>query len=294
MNKKNLYNKIMKSVSKEVKKTLNEGLPLEHYNDDYDEINYIFDLDELLDDEKALKYYDKFPLRFLSAKVFGGPFMLNEGKIELLEKTPSRTYSIEEVTKVGRSLLGLEPGWIKTLIAANKIETCVLILDKFDNVNFIIEGMKAFGWTFSYDETTIMDQHVFKSLHFDPMFQDVVNEEIKKCSLLKHWTPFYNFNSIMQNGLIPKSNNFIFSYPPKIHLIKGTADNYEIMNIGEQLCLANKDPRNNRHYVLLNINAKDLLDKIDFFYDPRYEWGYYTKQPIDKQYITKNMNYHFE
>ena len=45
MNKKNLYNKIMESISKEVKKTLNEGLPLEHHNDDYDEINYIFDLE---------------------------------------------------------------------------------------------------------------------------------------------------------------------------------------------------------------------------------------------------------
>jgi hypothetical protein len=293
MNKKNLYNKIMESISKEVKKTLNEGLPLEHHNDDYNEINYIFDLDELLDDEKTLKYYDKFSLRFLSAKVFGGPFMINEGKIELLEKTPSRTYSVEEVTKIGRPLLGLEPGWIKTVIAANKIETCVLTLDKFDNVNFIIEGMKAFGWSFSYDETSIIDRRIFKSLHFDPMFQNIVNEEIKNCSLLHHWTPLYNFNSIMQNGLIPKSNNFIFSYPPKIHLIKGTANNYEIMNIGEQLCLANKDSRNDKNYVLLNINAKDLLDKIDFFYDPRYEWGYYTKQPIDKQYISKNKDYKF-
>jgi len=285
----------MESISKEVKKTLNEGLPLEHHSDDYDEINYIFDLDELLDNGKSLKYYDKFPLRFLSAKVFGGPFMLNENlHIELNESQPTRTYSIEEVTKIGRPLLGLEPGWIKTLIAANKIETCVLTLDKFDNVNFIIEGMKAFGWTFSYDETLIMGQHIFKSLHFDPMFQDVVNEEIKNCSLLKHWTPLYNFNSIMQNGLIPKSNNFIFSYPPKIHLIKGTADNYQIMNIGKQLCFSNKDTRNDKNYVLLNVNAKELLDKIDFFYDPRYDWGYYTKQPIDKQYISKNMNYHFE
>lgn len=295
MNKRKLYNKIMESISKEVKKTLNEGLPLEHYNDDYDEINYIFDLDELLDDEKTLKYYDKFPLRFLGGKVFGGPFMLNEDlEIELFEPQPTRTCSIEEVTKIGRALLGLDPGWVKTLIAANKIETCVLTLDKFDNINFIIEGMKAFGWSFSYDKTTIKDQRVFKSLHFDPMFQDVVNEEIKNCSLLKHWTPFYNFNSIMQNGLIPKSNNFIFSYPPKIHLIKGTADNYQIMKIGSQLCIANKDLRNDKNYVLLNINAKDLLDKIDFFYDPRYEWGYYTKQSIDKQYISKNKDFKFE
>ena len=295
MNKKNLYNKIMESISKEVKKTLNEGLPLEHHNDDYDEINYIFDLDELLDDEKTLKYYDKFPLRFLGGKVFGGPFMLNEDlEIELFEPQPTRTCSIEEVTKIGRALLGLDPGWVKTLIAANKIETCVLTLDKFDNINFIIEGMKAFGWSFSYDKTTIKDQRVFKSLHFDPMFQDVVNEEIKNCSLLKHWTPFYNFNSIMQNGLIPKSNNFIFSYPPKIHLIKGTVDNYQIMKIGSQLCLANKDSRNDKNYVLLNINAKDLLDKIDFFYDPRYEWGYYTKQSIEKQYISKNKDFKFE
>lgn len=296
MNKKNLYNKIMESISKEVKKTLNEGLPLEHHNNDYDEINYIFDLDELLDDEKSLKYYDKFPLRFIAgAAGFGGPFMLNEDlEIELNEPQPTRTYSVEDVTKEARIKLGLDPGWIKSEIWANKIETCVLTLNKFDNKDFIIEGMMAFGWTLARELFTIINGQSFISLHFDPMFQDVVNEEIKNCSLLKHWTPFYNFNSIMQNGLIPKSNNFIFSYPPKIHLIKGAANNYEIMNIGKQLCLANKDFRNDKNYVLLNINAKDLLDKIDFFYDPRYDWGYYTKQPIDKQYISKNMNYHFE
>ena len=294
MSKKNLYNKIMKSISNEVKKTLNEGLPLEQHNDDYDEINYIFDLDELLDDEKTLKYYDNFPLRFIAgAAGFGGPFMLIEGKIELNEPQPTRTYSVEDVTKEARIKLGLDPGWIKAEIWANKIETCVLTLDKFDNVNFIIEGMKAFGWSLARKLITIRDGRYFVSLRFDPTFQDVVNDEIEKCSLLKHWTPSYNFNSIMQNGLIPKSNNFIFSYPPKIHLIKGTADNYEIMNIGKQLCIANKDPRNDKNYILLNINAKDLLDKIDFFYDPRYDWGYYTKQPIDKQYISKNKDFKF-
>ena len=287
MIKKNLYNKIMGSISKVVKKTLNEGLPLEYHNDNYDKINYIFDLDELLKNKKDLEFLNRTPLKLIASGAgFGGPFMINEGKIELLEKAPSRTYSIEEVTKLARPKLGLDHGWIKSMIFANNIETCVLTLDKFDNKDFIIEGMNTFGWSFAYEEKCEYDLYNLVVLHFDPMFQDVVNEEIKNCSLLKHWMPFYNFNSIMQNGLIPKSNNFIFSYPPKIHLIKGIADNYQIMNIGEQLCLANKDPRNDKNYVLLNINAKELLDKIDFFYDPRYDWGYYTKQPIDKQYIS--------
>ena len=296
MDKKKLYNKIMESISKEVKKSLNEGYPLEHHNDDYDEINYIFDLDDLLTDNN-LKLFDIFPLRKLSNMAgFGGPFMINEenGSLLLNEPQPTRTYSVKEVTNEAWSKLGLDPGWIKSKIWANKIETCVLILNKFDNKDFVIEGMKAFGWTYAYEMNTIYNNRDVLVISFDLMFQDVVNEEIKKCSLLKHWTPFYNFNSIMQNGLIPKSNNFIFSYPPKIHLIKGTADKNEILKIGKMLCNANKDPRNDRNYVLLNINAKDLLDKIDFFYDPRYDWGYYTKQPIDKQYISKNMNYHFE
>ena len=295
MNKRKLYNKIMESISKEVKKTLNEGLPLEHHNDDYDEINYIFDLDDLLTDNN-LKLFDILPLRKLSNMAgFGGSFMINEnGSFLLYENTPSRTYSVKEVTNEAWSKLGLQPGFVVSQIAENKIETCVLLLDKFDNKNFVIEGMKAFGWSYAYEMDTVYNNRNILVISFDPMFQDVVNEEIKNCSLLKHWTLFYNFNSIMQNGLIPKSNNFIFSYPPKIHLIKGTADKNEILKIGKMLCNANHDSRNDKNYVLLNINAKDLLDKIDFFYDPRYEWGYYTKQPIDKQYISKNMNYHFE
>ena len=99
MNKRKLYNKIMESISKEVKKTLNEGLPLEQHNDDYDEINYIFDLDDLLKNKKDLEFLNRTPLKLIASGAgFGEPFMINEGKIELLEKTPSRTYSIEEVT----------------------------------------------------------------------------------------------------------------------------------------------------------------------------------------------------
>ena len=84
MNKRKLYNKIMESISKEVKKTLNEGLPLEQHNDDYDEINYIFDLDDLLTDNN-LKLFDILPLRKLSNMAgFGGPFMINENGSFLL------------------------------------------------------------------------------------------------------------------------------------------------------------------------------------------------------------------
>lgn len=93
--------------------------------------------------------------------------------------------------------------------------------------------------------------------------------------------------------MIPKSNNYKFSYPPKIHLIKGSANNEEIYNIGLQLCNENKDIRNNREYILLNIDTTNILDKVEFFYDPRYEFGYYTKQYIDISCISKNAEHNF-
>lgn len=295
MDKKKLYNKIMGSVSKQVKTVLNEGLPLEKYQKAIDNIDYIFDLDDLLKDKNNLKCLNNVPLRLIASGAgFGGPFMLNEKcEFELLEKSPSRTYSIEEVTKLARQKLGLDYGWIKSMVFANNVETCILIFNKFDNRDFVIEGMKAFGWSFAYEENGIWDIYNLKALHFDPMFQDVVNEEIKTCSILHHWTPTYNYPNIIKNGLEPRSNNYKFSYPPKIHLIKGSANDIIIMNIGKELCNENKDSRNTRDYVLLDVNVKNLLDKIDFFYDPRYEFGYYTKQSIDKKYIKKNREYHF-
>jgi len=295
MDKKQLYDKIMESISEQIKNVLNEGAPLEILSDDIDKIDYIFDLDELLKNKKNdLEFLNRTPLKLIASGAgFGGPFMITEGKIKLLEKTPSRTYSIEEVTKFARPKLGLDYGWIKSIIFANGVETCVLTLNKFDNKDFIIEGMKAFGWSFAYEEKGDYDLYNLISLHFDPMFQDVINEEIKSCSTLHHWTPFYNYDNIMKNGLEPRSNNYQFSYPPKIHLIKGFATDDIIMHIGKELCDENKDPRNTRDYVLLDINVYDLLNKIDFFYDPRYEFGYYTKQHIDKQYIKKNKDYHF-
>lgn len=224
---------------------------------------------------------------------FGGPFFVDNGHIKLNESAPSRTYSVSEVTKLAASKLGLNPGNVISLIFANSVETCVLILNKFDNKDFVINGMQSFGWSYSHSDDATFKSYDISVLHFDPIFQDIVNSEIEKCSLLYHWTPRYNFSTIMKHGLTPKSNNYRFSYPPKIHLIKGFATNEEINNIGLQLCNENKDTRNNREYVLLNIDTTNILDDVEFFYDPRYEFGYYTKQHINKSCISKNKEHKF-
>lgn len=125
-------------------------------------------------------------------------FFVNNGHIQLNESAPSKTYSVAEVTKLAASKLGLNPGNVISVIFANNVETCVLILNKFDNKDFVINGMQSFGWSFSHSDDTIYKSYDISVLHFDPIFQNIVNAEIKKCSLLHHWTPKYNFDNIMK------------------------------------------------------------------------------------------------
>lgn len=54
----------------------------------------------------------------------------------------------------------------------------------------------------------------------------------------------------------------------------------DLVIIGEQLSNVNKSPSNDGDYTLLSVSTNDIPDDIDFYKDPRYEHGFYTKQTI--------------
>ena len=106
-----------------------------------------------------------------------------------------------------------------------------------------------------------------KIVSFDPMFQNTDNELARNSKLLFHWTPTGNMPSIEREGLVPKSQNAHFSYSPRVHFIGGNVT-------------MDKSPSNDGDYTLLSVSTNDIPDDIDFYKDPRYEYGFYTKQTI--------------
>lgn len=131
-------------------------------------------------------------------------------------------------------------------------------------------------------------------MSFDTMFQKDVSDEARQYQYLYHWTPLYNLESIIKNSLIPCSENKLFDYPNRLHLIKGNTSQNEIFNIGRQLCATNKKRQNNGDYVLLSINLSQVPNNTEIYYDPRYEWGYYTKVQIPYSAIKPIFGYNFK
>jgi len=289
----NLLNDILEHISKGTRKALNEAeqSSIDYAeNDDFSIIDYIFDLSDLIKTKEDLISDCILPLRTHSEMSgFSGPFRVTGDTIKKINESATRTYPYEELIKYYRNKIGVQPGFIKAEIHANKIETIVLFVNLHDNLDFVKDAMSQFGWSYSCKYNTVYFGVPLIAVSFDPMFQDSVNEEIIKNPLLFHWTPDYLYPVIMKEGLKSKSENYNFSYPPKIHLLKGTISEDECNNIGELLCDANKDSRNNGNYVLLNIDTTKIPYAIDYFYDPRYEFGYYTKQDIPVIAISKKL-----
>lgn len=164
------------------------------------------------------------------------------------------------------------------------ITACVGINDKV-----IEDDMLKMGYFLGYRGKTVnIDEMSFQVLQFEPMSQlqtDETNNIKTKCNFLYHWTPKYNLENILNNGLIPSSKNSIYNYPNRIYLIRGDANITLVKLTGYQIFGTNNSELNDGEYVLLKIKIRELPENIHFFYDSNSELGVYTEDVIPKEYI---------
>jgi len=245
MYKKKLYNKIMDSISKQVKNVLNEGIQLEISNIK----NTIYDFDYVFDDFEQIPDIERKRQYIISLSGFAKGFPYNHrisfiNESYYINEAATKTYDLKYTIKEMQSLFGLEDWQIKGYMNPGiQVKLMVIIGDIFDNKEALIKAMESYGWSFAFQSIKkIIDsndkrigQESWIMLHFDPMFQKSVNDEIALHPILFHWTPEYNIENIKKDGLIPKSDNYVFKYPPKIHLMKGTITNNEKLKFGNIL-----------------------------------------------------------
>lgn len=251
--------------------------------------NY-FDLDAIPIENLKSQYYDlnTFKINF----GFGDKIMFNGG--EVITEEAESTTPIEEMKDIIKKKFHFRDWQFAVENGDNNIKLIVLYPGILRNSNIIKKTMESYGWYPSTSGFAYKGFMIWKVISFDPMFQDTITDEAKQGGVLYHWSPSYNYENIMLNGLMPKSENNKFDYPERLHLLKSNIPYKEMFEIGYNLYKINKDKRNNGEYILFSINVSNLPNNIDFFYDPRYEYGYYTKQSILPQYITPKITYDFK
>ena len=273
-----------KKIRKFVRETVNKIL----YGENDIDIIKIFKINEIPIKELREQYYD-FSF-VLSSSGYGGKFIAYNG--DLLKEDAKSTLSINETKKEIYNKFKLKDWQFQTQMGANNIELIVLYPGIFQNTKLIKKSMEACGWSISTKGWVFIDNMLWRAISFDPVFQNNIANEVSKYKYLYHWTPLNLYNTIISiEGLKPRSDNKLFDYPNRLHLLKGNIPQDEIFNIGTQLYKVNKN--SDGKYVLLRVNVSKIKD-MEIFYDPRYEYGYYVKEPIQRDAIEPFFAYDFK
>lgn len=256
---------------------------------DKDILETVFHWSQIPDEELERQYWNLSAM--ISMSGYGGPFMGVNGKI--LKEDATYTMSVYETKETMSRKFNLEDWQIGSMKGSNNISLMFLIPNIADNVPLLNSGMEACGWSYSNDIQVQRGWMKWIAMTYDPMFQENVASEARMYRYLYHWTPEYRYPIIKKEGLYPRSENSLFKYPNRLHVLKGDLDDERKLNIGMQLFQNNKDISNNGRYILLRINMQALPEDYELYYDPRFQGGYYLKEPIPVSAITPEYGYDF-
>lgn len=233
--------------------------------------------------KQELNEFVLFPMSFRFTRLFeneSGDFVHNrENHISV---------PIEEVKSEIITRFNLAPEQFQKVKAANDLELAVIIPDIDFVKNDIIRCMKHLNWNLSSEVDVIYNtkyrEHHYIQMRFEPMFSYNANDIVKKWNRLYHITTKSNLKSILQNGLLPKSDNWRFKYPPRVYLIKGNVGKIKMKQIASAL-YDDRPDYDNESIVQLTIDASKLSEDVDFYLDTLFEDGIYTYNEIPPEAI---------
>jgi len=235
-----------------------------------------FDFSKISKKELLSKYID---FSFIAKNQGFGKNIFVTDK-EILTERKYYTAVYETVKNTLQSKYGFDSWQIKEDCVANNVKIIMLFVDYKHNKDIILAEMESLGWSESISETNVYYGIPVIAISFDPIYQMSVTDEARSFEFLYHWTPNYNIKGILKSGLLPKKDNDVYNYPPRVHLMKGNITDENKVYFGWQLCQSNNNPMNNGEYILVQVETKLIPTSVAFYYDPRYEYGYYTKRKI--------------
>lgn len=125
---------------------------------------------------------------------------------------------------------------------------------------------------------------------YEKRINDDANSLVRKRKFIYHITPSIYIDSILKNGLCPKTKNKQFKYPERIYFYLDKLDPMETKEFGKMLYqyIEQDDyTRQNKLYdnfALLQINVKDLGEH-KFYKDPNLDNAVYTTENISPEAI---------
>lgn len=280
------YNELKKIIKEQVSKILQEHNVLTKKQTETTSfrIEDLWNLSSLT--KKQIQSLNTDLSVFVCGNNYGDALQYDNNRLKIFETVEKRTYTFEEVKKQLKSKLDFQDWQIKEQQGANNIKLVLLFSLINQNSQIVISEMEIMGWTKSYTTPTkIINGVPIVAISFDPLYQPSINSTVRQWDYLLHLSPLYNKENILKKGLIPFSKNTKFDYPPRLHFLKPTIPQMKLYEIGKQLCQANINSLNDGNYCLFRIDLSKVSKDIEFFFDPRYEYGIYTKQKIDNNAI---------
>jgi hypothetical protein len=224
---------------------------------------------------------------FVYGNGYGEAMQYINGELVIRESAENRTHTFEEVKKELKTKLNFQDWQIKEQQGSNNIKLILLFSIISQNPQIVVSEMETLGWSKSYMTPQAIIRGIpIVAISFDPLYQPSIKSTVRQWKYILHLSPWYNKDSILKNGLIPSSKNSFFKYPPRLYLLKPTIPQMELHRIGKRLSETNTNPSNNGDYCLFQINLDNVPEDTDFYFDPRYKYGIYTRQTIQTDAIT--------
>lgn len=204
------------------------------------------------------------------------------------------TQTAESAIDKLKQKFGLHDWQIYPVKASNDVNIVICIANLADNIDDIKKAMEILGYHIGY-EIPKEDAYGRKWLYmqFEPIYSGDCTEKIRtECQLLFHWTPTVNMEKIKQEGIVPKHNNKIFSYPNRVYLYTDKCSREDLVMSAYMFAkLKKKDSLDKKiPYTLLHIAVSRLPNDIHFFYDPNTLNAVYTEQIIPYSAIINEYN----
>lgn len=220
---------------------------------------------------------------FFQVKLFDSNIDYTNG--EHINESVERTLTINEVRRELRKLK-FKKWQISSEMGQNGNRIAILYADIAMNTDIISQKMESFGWECA-DISDAMEIYgvMCRVMTFDPSYPQEISDYVFKCEYIYHWTPMANVNSILSNGIEPRSENEYLKFKPKVHLMKETVTKRVASNLGWQL-YNKKSLIRDGNYCLLRIVVNKLPKDIKFYGDTRCGCGITTRNTIPPESVT--------
>jgi len=168
------------------------------------------------------------------------------------------------------------------------------LLPLLNNLGYFISYMEIYGNWDPTTKTTVRikdkyDEKIVKNAFQNPKIHSIYleceakfDQKVNKIpEFLYHVSPLRSWEKIQKVGLVPKSRSKKAYHPERIYLGKDEKNTASLAPKFYQL-------EGVKDWVLLKINTNMVPgDYLKLYYDPNYEYGYYTLNNIPPQAIEK-------